>query len=112
MLRVAAVAIVVSAWAGAGGARAQPVTPAPGAPVERIELRVGETVEREVGIAIGYRCDEPELIQIEMKARSEEANAIAVTGVREGRTMCRIGTVPQRPSVVLEIRVLPARGRR
>lgn len=111
----AAVAVVAAACGLAGGAAevlAQPVTEPPGAPPERIEVRVGETAERYVGFAVGYRCDDPSLLQIEMKPKSEQTNVFVVTGVKEGATACRVGTDPHRPSVVYEVRVLPRRGRR
>jgi len=114
VLRFAAAA-AAAAWclaSAAPAARAQPVTDPPLPPPSRIEVRVGETAERHVGIAVGYRCDDPSLLQIEMKTRTEQTNAFVVTGVKEGTTMCRVGTDPHRPSVVYEVRVLPRRGRR
>lgn len=116
----AATAACACAWlaSGAIAARAQPgldpgapAAPAP-SPPPRIELRVGETAERDVGIAVGYRCDDPALVQVEMRTRSEQSNAFVVTGLRPGATRCRVGTDPHRPSVVFEIRVLPRRERR
>ena len=118
MLRVAA--IVAAAWCLASAAaatvvRAQvdvdPGAPAAPAASPRIELRVGETVERDVGFALGYRCDDPALIRAEVRAKSEQVNAFVVTGLGAGVTRCRVGTDPHRPSVVYEIRVLqrPAR---
>jgi hypothetical protein len=96
-------------------AGAQPVVdpgapPSP-APTPRIEVRVGETAERDVGIAVGYRCDDPALVRVEMRTKREQANAFVVTGVQAGVTLCRVGTDPLRPSFVYEIRVLPRRER-
>ena len=107
MLRAAAAAWCLASRAPA--ARAQPVTEPPVPPPSRIEVRVGETAERRVGIAVGYRCDDPSLVQVEMKPRTEQANAFIVTGVKEGATTCRVGTDPHRPSMVYEVRVLPRR---
>jgi hypothetical protein len=115
VVAAAAVAAAVAAWGlagGAPGARAQPVTEPPVPPPGRIEVRVGETAERYVGFAVGYRCDDPSLLQIELRTKSEQTNVFVVTGVKEGTTACRVGTDPYRPSVVYEIRVLPRRGRR
>ena len=120
MLRAAAVTAACAFCLASGAivARAQPAldpgapaAPAP-APPPRIELPVGETAERDVGIAVGYQCDDPALVQVEMRTRSEQANAFVVTGLRAGATRCRVGTDPHRPSVVFEIRVLPRRDRR
>lgn len=114
MLCAAAVAWGLVAM-GAAAVAAQPGED-PGAPaappaVPRIEVRVGETAEREVGIAVGYRCDEPALVRVEMRTKREEVNAFVVTGVEVGVTRCRVGTDPYRPSVVYEVRVLPRRPR-
>jgi hypothetical protein len=106
------VAVAAAVVAAAASARAQPVTEPPGTPPGRIEVRVGETAERHVGFAVGYRCDDPSLLQIEMRAKSEQTNVFVVTGVKEGATACRVGTAPHRPSVVYEVRVLPRRARR
>ena len=114
MLRIVALACCLAS--GVPAARAQPAedpsAPAVPAPPPRIELRVGETAERDVGIAIGYQCDDPALVRVEMRTRSEQANAFIVTGVAAGVTHCRVGTDPHRSSVVYEIRVLPRPGRR
>jgi hypothetical protein len=111
MLRIAAVACCLAS--GALAARAQPGedpgAPAAPAPPPRIELRVGETAERDVGIAVGYQCDDPALVRVQMRTKSEQANAFVVTGLAAGVTRCRVGTEPHRPSVVYEIRVLPRR---
>lgn len=111
MLRAAAALWCLASAASL--ARAQPVID-PGAPPSsppppRIEVRVGETAERDAGIAVGYQCDDPALVRVEMRQKSEQANAFVVTGLRAGVTRCRVGTDPHRPSVVYEIRVLPRR---
>jgi hypothetical protein len=114
MLRAAAAALCLASAAAA--ARAQvgedPGAPPAARPPPRIELRVGETAERDVGIALGYQCDDPALVRVEMRTKSEQANAFLVTGVAAGITRCRVGTDPNRPSVVFEIRVSPRRERR
>lgn len=110
MAAVAAIVVGVVVVAGAV-AGAQPVTdPLP--PPPKLELRVGETAVRDVGIALGYRCDEPSLLAIELRTKDAQSNLFVVTGVREGSTLCRVGTDPNRPSVVFDIRVLPRRDRR
>ena len=73
-------------------------------------IRVGQTIEREVGYAIGVRCDDPEIVTAEMKPRSAETNVLVITGKRIGKTMCRAGTDPNRVSYVFSITVTaPAR---
>jgi hypothetical protein len=111
MLRAAALAVAACLASAALVARAQvdvdPGAPAAPAPAPRIDLRVGETAERDVGFALGSQCDDPALVRAEMRAKSEQANAFVVTGLRVGVTRCRVGTDPHRPSVIYEIRVLP-----
>ncbi|HEY5935559.1 MAG TPA: hypothetical protein VIU61_13005 [Kofleriaceae bacterium] len=78
----------------------------------RLDVAVGKTIEREVGIAIGYRCDEPTaIIAVEMRQKSEYANVAIITGKKAGTTTCRFGVDPMSYSVVYEIRVVPARRR-
>jgi hypothetical protein len=115
MRRAAVTWCLVIVGAAAAVAAAQPGED-PGAPaappvVPRIEVRIGETAEREVGIAVGFQCDEPALVRVEMRTKREGVNAFAVTGVAVGVTRCRVGTDPHRPSVVYEVRVLPRRPR-
>ena len=109
----ACLACVACLASGARAARAQagedPSAPAVPAPPPRIELHIGDTAQREVGIAVGYQCDDPALVKIEMRTKSEQVNAFVVTGLQAGVTRCRVGTDPHRPSFVYEIRVLPRR---
>jgi hypothetical protein len=69
---------------------------------ERVE--VGQTIEREVGIAIGVMCDE-DVVTAEMKTKNPELNVVVFEGKREGKTLCRVGTDPNRASYVYEITV-------
>jgi hypothetical protein len=76
----------------------------------RLEVAVGKTIEREVGIAIGYRCDEPTaIVDITMRQKAEYVNVATITGKKAGTTTCRFGLDPMSYSVVYEIRVAPKR---
>lgn len=78
----------------------------------RLEVAVGKTIEREVGIAIGFRCDEPTaIIDVTMRQKSEYVNVAVITGKKVGTTTCRFGVDPMSHSEVYEIRVVPARRR-
>ena len=90
----------------AGSARADDDA-AQGAP--RIDVAVGETVAREVGFAMGLHCDDLSILRVELRPSTPESNAFVVTGVREGTTLCRVGTALGRPSFVFEIHVLAPR---
>jgi hypothetical protein len=79
---------------------------------QRIEVAVGQTVERDVGFAIGLLCDDLTIAHFELRASTPESNTFSVTGVKEGTTNCRVGTAPSRPSYVFEIRIVAARRRR
>jgi hypothetical protein len=78
----------------------------------RLDVAVGETVERDVGFAIGLLCDDLSIIRADLRASTPESNKFSVTGVKQGTTLCRVGTAPSRPSYVFEIHVVAARRRR
>jgi hypothetical protein len=70
-----------------------------------LEVAVGETVTRSVGFALGLRCDDLSIADIALKAGTPEANVFSVTGIKPGATTCRVGTTPNRPTYLYEIRV-------
>ncbi len=84
--------------------------PMPDAKPTPLELAVGETVQREAGQAIGYRCDDPALVKIELVTVADR-NVAIVTGQKAGTTQCRVGTDPHRPSTLYDVRVTPPRKR-
>jgi len=76
--------------------------------VRRETIVVGQSVERDVGYAIGVVCDDPDPVGAEMKtAKSADNNILVLTGKRAGKTTCRAGTDPHRVSFVFEIIVTP-----
>ena len=79
---------------------------------QRIEVAIGQTVERDVGFAMGLLCDDLTIARFELRASTPESNKFSVTGIKEGTTSCRVGTAPSRPSYVFEIRVVPRRAAR
>ena len=102
MLRIAAMLCIVATSARA--AQADDGT--------RIDVAVGETVELEVGFAIGLLCDDVTILHAELRASTPASNLFRVTGVKPGTTMCRVGTAPFRPTYVFEIHVVAPRHRR
>lgn len=78
----------------------------------RLDVAVGETIEQDVGFAIGLRCDDLTIIHAELRADTPESNTFKVTGVAEGTTSCRAGTAPNRPTYLFEIHVVAAHHRR
>jgi hypothetical protein len=76
-----------------------------------LEVAVGQTVSRDVGFALGLRCDDLSIADIELRAGSPQSNVFVVTGVRPGATTCRVGTTPNRPTYLYQIRVVPSRHR-
>jgi hypothetical protein len=76
-----------------------------------LDVTVGAKVEREVGNATGWFCDEPSFIDAKVVTR-EELNYWVVTGVRAGKTQCRVGTDTSRASFVFDVTVKPRPARR
>jgi len=72
-----------------------------------VNIEVGETVEIEVGYAIGVACDDPETVAAEMRPKNDQTNVVLFTGRREGHTLCRAGTDPFRISYLFDITVRP-----
>jgi hypothetical protein len=68
----------------------------------RVELDRGETIELEVGNALGWFCDEPSLVSAEI-VFYDGHNAWVVTGVNAGATRCRVGTTVGRASYLFEV---------
>jgi hypothetical protein len=60
----------------------------------KLEVEVGKTVERDVGLLRGYFCDDPSLVTAELVTRGDH-NVWIVTGDKVGTTQCRIGTQTQ-----------------
>lgn len=102
--------IALLACLAAGLARALAGTALADEPA-RIDVAVGETVERDVGFAIGLLCDDLSIIRVDLRARTPESNTFVVTGVQQGTTLCRVGTAPNRPTYVFEIHVVASRPR-
>jgi hypothetical protein len=74
-----------------------------------INVEVGQTAERDVGIAIGLLCDDVSIMHAELRSETPQSNVLRVTGVQPGDTRCRAGTVPGRPMFVFEIHVTARR---
>jgi len=82
-------AIAHIAWAGDGSPLA---------------VTVGFTVERSVGNANGWFCDDPSLVEAALETRGDE-NVWVVKGVKPGTTQCRVGTDIARASYVVDVTV-------
>lgn len=72
----------------------------------RVEVAVGQTIELEVGNALGWFCDAPSVVSAEI-VTYQGYNAWVVTGVEEGATQCRVGTTLGRASYLFEVIVRP-----
>lgn len=72
-------------------------------------VELGKTVERKVGYARGWSCDDPALVTAELATRNNQ-NVWIVTGQKTGSTMCRVGTDPYGVSYVFSVRVVPRAG--
>lgn len=97
MRRVLAFILVVAAYRGT--AMGQDAIP--------LVVEIGSPVQRSVGNAIGWFCDDPALIDATLVTRGNR-NYWVVTGVAQGSTECRVGMDPSRHSVVFSVTVKPA----
>jgi hypothetical protein len=80
MLRIALVLIMLAATAFAEG--------------KRLEVKIGATLEVEVGNLIGVFCDQPKVVDAQLKTKKDqrgEVNVLVVKGVAAGTTQCRVG---------------------
>jgi hypothetical protein len=92
----------------AGAARADmPIDPV--TEPSRLEVAVGETVQRDVGFALGLVCDDLAIVRADLRTAASGSNVFEVTGVQLGDTTCRAGTTPNRPTYLFAIRVVPPR---
>ncbi|MDB4961861.1 MAG: hypothetical protein JWP01_1860 [Myxococcales bacterium] len=73
-----------------------------------VTVAVGQTVELEVGYAMGHLCDSDSVVRAEMRNKNADTNVFAITGLAAGTTLCRAGTVTveNRPTVLFEITVV------
>jgi hypothetical protein len=78
----------------------------------RIEVPVGDTIEVNVGYAIGALCDDTSIITVDMRTHEGRTNVFAITGIKEGSTLCRVGTDVTRPGYLFEVHVVPAKKKR
>ena len=106
MARVLAVLVlfgaVVASEAGPGTIVHADPPPAP----NKLEVEVGKTVEREVGLLRGYYCDNASLISAQVVTRGN-ANVWIVTGTKVGKTQCRVGDFT-RPALLFDVTVKDA----
>ena len=94
---LASIAIALAPWAAHADAFDR----------ERIPIRiaVGETKEIEVGFARMHVCDDPSIVDAEMRDKTADTNVFVVKGLRPGTTDCRAGMDPERPSFLFSITV-------
>ena len=86
---VTLVAVAHVAWAGDGSP---------------VSVSVGFFVERTVGNANGWFCDDPSLVEATLETRGD-TNVWIVKGVKPGFTQCRVGTDIARASYVMDVTV-------
>lgn len=87
------------------------ITPTLAHAEDRVPLTVelGKTLTEKVGYAMGHLCDDESIVRAEMKNGTAEDNLFVVTGKKLGTTLCRAGTVRDRPTVLFEIKVVPVK---
>jgi len=86
-----------------GDARAQPLVPGS---ITSVMLGVGGTASFDVGYARGIHCDDIAVVRPELRGETPTSNRFFVTGMRPGRTLCRVGTFRGSPTVFLDVTVV------
>ena len=77
----------------------------------KLEVQLGKRVEKNVGYARGWMCDDPSLVTADLVTKDDH-NVWIVTGEKLGKTLCRVGTQPMTPVYyVFEVTVVPAKKR-
>ncbi len=88
---------------------ASPLVRADDFDAERIplRLRIGETREIEVGYARMHVCDDPTIVEAQMRDKNADTNVFFIKGLKPGTTDCRVGLDPEdgRPSYLYSITV-------
>ena len=76
-----------------------------------VEVEVGQTIELETGYARGLLCDDLTIIDADLREKTEETNALYITGKVIGTTLCRVGTAPLHVRLLFDIHVVAAKPR-
>jgi hypothetical protein len=75
-----------------------------------LNIAVGDTASVDVGFARGLQCDDLTIIRAELRGATPTSNRLFVTGLRQGVTQCRAGTLGP-PTVLVYIAVKEAASR-
>ena len=76
-----------------------------------VEVEVGQTVELDTGYARGLLCDDLTIIDADLRNKTDETNALYITGKATGTTLCRVGTDALHIRFLFDIHVVAARPR-
>jgi hypothetical protein len=76
-----------------------------------LEVELGKKIERNVGYARGWFCDDPTLVQADLVTRGDH-NVWIVTGAKLGHTLCRVGTDAYAGAYVFDLHVVAAKKKR
>lgn len=74
----------------------------------KLVVSVGQTREVDVDYKIGVQCDDLQILKPSIVTRGDH-NWFVVEGVASGKTQCRVGTDPLRPSYLFDVVVEPPR---
>ena len=72
-----------------------------------MSIVVGETASVDVGFARGLQCDDLTIVRAELRGVTSTSNRLFVTGLRQGVTECRVGTIGP-PTALVHIAVKEA----
>ena len=73
--------------------------------VPELTVGVGKTVSTSVGLAMGVVCDDLTLISVSMATKDKNDNQLVITGLKEGKTLCRVGNDQQGAKRFVAVRV-------
>ena len=71
-----------------------------------VSIPVGKTTTVDVGFAKGLNCDDLSVASVDIRTASKETNQLVITGLKPGRTLCRVGSPSAGPTVLVNIVVV------
>ena len=71
-----------------------------------VTVEVGKTTRVDVGFAKGLNCDDLSVAQVDIETSSAKTNQVVITGLKPGRTLCRVGLPSTGPTLLIHIIVV------
>ncbi len=71
-----------------------------------VRVPVGKTTTVDVGFARGLNCDDLSVADVQIRTVSKQTNQLVITGLKPGRTLCRVGSPSTGPTLLVNIVVV------